>query len=248
MRNKMLIASVIVLILVGITVGTGAVLYALSDYQPALNASASGSTTTAPTGKPVKQVNLTLQTFPQSPDSLPQWEAEHHYALQRNTSIPVIDPHLDWVTYGPSSNLVVPAYSKVTITIKQYDSGVSLLNDFYSNVRGTIGNTMTVDGKTGISHLNPTLVAHTFTIHGIPSNKQPWLFVSVPLERLSNSDVNAGVDNGLPKDPHIIKFSFYVYGPGHYVWQCEYPCGNGYDGFGGAMSTHGYMNGTFTVV
>jgi hypothetical protein len=25
--------------------------------------------------------------------------------------------------------------------------------------------------------------------------------------------------------PHVITFSFDVYGPGHYVWQCDYPCG-----------------------
>jgi hypothetical protein len=31
------------------------------------------------------------------------------------------------------------------------------------------------------------------------------------------------------------------------VWQCEYPCGTSYNGFGGPMSTNGYMNGTFTV-
>jgi hypothetical protein len=31
------------------------------------------------------------------------------------------------------------------------------------------------------------------------------------------------------------------------VWNCEYPCGSEYAGFGGAMSTQGYMDGTLTV-
>ena len=33
-----------------------------------------------------------------------------------------------------------------------------------------------------------------------------------------------------------------------YVWQCEYPCGDGtYANFGGPMSAQGYMAGTISV-
>ena len=48
--------------------------------------------------------------------------------------------------------------------------------------------------------------------------------------------------------PHVITFSFITAGPGEYVWQCEYPCGDGtYAKFGGPMSTQGYMSGTLIV-
>lgn len=246
MRNKIVFMIVSVVILAGLTVLTGAVVHALADYQPNNNATQNG-TATGPGGRTFKHVFLTLQTFPQSPASLPDWEKEHNYHLMRNTAIPVIDPHLDWVTYGPGNQLVVPAYSLVTITIQNYDGGLSLLNDFYSSVRGTINNEATVDGHT-ITRLPPDTISHTFTIHGIPSEKQPYLFVSVPLLQEPEAVESAGTDNGLPPHPISTTFSFYVYGPGHYVWQCEYPCGTGYDGFGGPMMTHGYMNGTFDVV
>jgi hypothetical protein len=35
--------------------------------------------------------------------------------------------------------------------------------------------------------------------------------------------------------------------PGQYIWQCFDPCGSGFNGFGGPMSTKGYMSGTLTV-
>jgi hypothetical protein len=242
--NRYVAMIATVLIGAAVVVGTGAIINVLRNSQPPQTTSAQ-----AATGLPAgikHHVYLTLQTFPQSPDSLPAWEAEHHYQMDRNRAIPVISPHYDWVTYGPTTTLTVPAYSEVTMTIQNYDGGLTLLNDFYSSVRGTIGNTMTVNGKT-MSRLAPGQVSHTFTIHGIPSGNQPWLFVSVPLLQVPNAIESAGADNGLPPQPITTTFSFYVYGPGTYVWQCEYPCGTGFNGFGGPMSTNGYMNGTFTV-
>ena len=41
---------------------------------------------------------------------------------------------------------------------------------------------------------------------------------------------------------------FITGGPGEYIWNCEYPCGDGTIAkFGAAMSTMGYMSGHFTV-
>jgi hypothetical protein len=51
-----------------------------------------------------------------------------------------------------------------------------------------------------------------------------------------------------PLKPVITEFSFVTQGPGHYIWQCIDPCGSGFDGFGGPMSTKGYMSGTIDVV
>lgn len=243
--NKYVAMVAGILIGAAFVVGFGALLWYLQDYQPPLPTrveAASGG----PNGQIKHHVYLTLQTFPNSPDLNPQWEAEHHYHLMR-VGAPVTDPHDDWVTYGPSTTLQVPAYSEVTMTIYQYDSGITLLNQFYSSIRGTIGNTATIDGKT-VTGVAADQVAHTFTIHSTAPEGQPYLFVSVPLPRLPDDDVSAGKDNGFVADPHVITFSFYVTAPGHYVWQCEYPCGNMYNGFGGAMSTNGYMNGTFDVV
>jgi hypothetical protein len=152
--------------------------------------------------------------------------------------------HPDWVSYGPTSALRVPAHTLVTVTIKQYDTGGSLNNPYFATVRGTVDGTMTVDGKTETT-TDPDTVGHTFTIHGTPSNQDP-LFVSVPLPAEAD-DAQPAAGSDYPA-PHVVTFSFVTGGPGEYVWNCEFPCGDGYYAkFGGPMATRGYMSGTFTV-
>jgi hypothetical protein len=151
----------------------------------------------------------------------------------------------DWVSYGPTTNLSVPAHSLVTITIKQYDTGGTITNPYFAEVHGTVDGTETVDGKT-VSRVSPDAIGHTFTIHALPTNQDP-LFVSVPLPSLPD-EAKPAPGSDYPA-PHVVTFSFVTGGPGEYVWNCEYPCGDGtYAKFGGPMSTRGYMSGTFTVV
>jgi hypothetical protein len=47
---------------------------------------------------------------------------------------------------------------------------------------------------------------------------------------------------------HTITFQFVTGSTGTYAWNCEFPCGDNYANFGGAMSTYGYMSGTLKVV
>ena len=149
-----------------------------------------------------------------------------------------------WVTFGPSTNLQVPAHALVTVTIKQYDTGGALTNPWFAQVRGTVDGTATVDGRT-VTTVDPATVGHTFTVHMLPTSQDP-LFVNVPLPAVDDNAPNLG--NGYPA-PHVITFSFVTGGKGHYVWNCEYPCGDGYYAkFGGPMATQTYMSGTLTVV
>jgi hypothetical protein len=152
--------------------------------------------------------------------------------------------HPNWVTYGPTSNLSVPAHSLVTVTIKQYDTGGSLTNAYFAKPRGTLGGTITVDGKV-VNQTDPDTIGHTFTVHALPTNQDP-LFISVPLPAVADDAPNApGSDYAAP---HVITFSFVSGGRGEYIWNCEYPCGDGYYAkFGGPMATQGYMSGTFNV-
>ena len=152
--------------------------------------------------------------------------------------------HPDWVSYGPTSAFRVPAHSLVTVTIDQYDGGEEITNPYFATVRGTVDGTMTVDGKR-TTHTDPDTVGHTFTIHAAPSNQDP-LFVSVPLPAVSDDAPVA--PHSLYPAPHVVTFSFVTGGPGEYVWNCEFPCGDGYYAkFGGPMSSRGYMSGTLTV-
>jgi hypothetical protein len=151
--------------------------------------------------------------------------------------------HPSWVTYGPSTNLSVPEHSLVTVTIKQYDTGDLITNPYFAQVHGTVDGNETVDGK-AVPGVDPAHVGHTFTVHSQVTDQDP-LFVSVPLPAVADDAPNLA--NGYPA-PHVITFSFMTGGPGHYVFQCEYPCGDGtYAKFGRPMSTMGYMDGTLTV-
>ncbi|HEY8883493.1 MAG TPA: hypothetical protein VIM47_08855 [Dermatophilaceae bacterium] len=150
----------------------------------------------------------------------------------------------DWVSYGPTTNLSVPAHSLVTVTIKQYDTGGTITNPWFAKVHGTVDGTVTVNGKTA-TQLNPDVIGHTFTIHALPTNQDP-LFVSVPLPALPD-EAKPAPGSDYPA-PAVVTFSFVTGSAGEYVWNCEYPCGDGfYAKFGGPMSTRGYMSGTFTV-
>jgi hypothetical protein len=150
-----------------------------------------------------------------------------------------------WPFYWPSTTLQVPANSLVTVTIYQYDSGGRVFNPFWAKVHGTVDGTMTVNGKT-VTEVDPTKVAHTFTVHQYPESGQPYLFVSVPLPDLGGT----AVDNASPyvDDPKEVTFTFRTGAPGTYVWNCEYPCGDSYQEFGGPMQQRGWMSGTLEVV
>lgn len=153
-------------------------------------------------------------------------------------------PQPDWVSYGPTTDLSVPAHSLVTVTIDQYDTGDKITNPYFAQVHGTIGGTATVNGKT-VTKIDPNSVGHTFTLHAAPTTQSP-LFLSVPLPALPDDAPTApGSNYG---KPNVVTFSFMTGGAGQYVWNCEFPCGDGtYAKFGGPMSTRGYMSGTLTV-
>ncbi|MGO9957671.1 MAG: hypothetical protein ACLP50_17145 [Solirubrobacteraceae bacterium] len=163
-------------------------------------------------------------------------------------------PHPEWVTYCPSTSLKVPAYSTITVTIRQYDSSTALHNYYFSQVSGTVGGVMYVNG-TPVTRINPDAAGHTFTVQTPPGVKYQ-MFVNVPLPGVSATAPNAVEVNGNPyPKPNVIVFRFRTGAPGDYVWKCYVPCGTGLagdglygqDGFGGPMATTGYMAGTLTV-
>jgi hypothetical protein len=154
--------------------------------------------------------------------------------------------HPDWVSYlirsggqwVHSTVYQVPAYSIVHVTIYQYDSPTGLRNPFLSQVQGTIGGTMTVDGKT-VNSIPPEEASHTFAV--------PELGVFVPLPGISEEAKNAcefAPCETSSSAHRTIEFSFRTGKPGRYRWQCFVPCAAGFlNGNGGPMQTLGYMDG-----
>jgi hypothetical protein len=224
-RTGVVVGSVILGGAVVITL-LGTTLSLASEHSPELKATVKG---TAETGQgELPHAYLNLATWPDS------------MAGEHGTNG---GAHPDWVSYGPTTNLEVPAHSEVTVTIDQYDSGGTIFNPYFANVHGTVGGTETINGKT-VTGIDPTNVGHTFTLHMFPNSTQPDLFVSVALPAVADDAPNLA--NGYPK-PNVVTFSFVTGGPGQYIWNCEFPCGTEYQSFGGPMSTKGYMSGTLQV-
>jgi hypothetical protein len=157
--------------------------------------------------------------------------------------------HPDWVSYLVRKNgswihstiYSLPANSIVHITIYQYDGDTGLRNPFLSQVQGTVGGTMTVDGKT-VDSIEPEEASHTFVV--------PQLGVFVPLpgvpEEAKNQCEFAPCEGAAHR---TIEFSIRTGKKGRYRWQCFVPCAAGFlNGLGGPMQTLGYMSGFLNVV
>jgi len=188
--------------------------------------------------------SVSLSVFPDS-----------HPCHGNTSGAPGGGPPPDCVPYCPSTSIKLPAYSPVTVTIRQYDTSTALHNPFFDQVRGTVGNVMYVNGRP-MQRVSPDAPGHTFTIQTPPSAHEPYLFVNVPLLGVADNAPNVVTIAGeqYPK-PNVIVFRFKTGAPGTYVWHCYVPCGTGLagdgvggqDNFGGPMSTTGYMAGTVTV-
>jgi acyl-CoA synthetase (AMP-forming)/AMP-acid ligase II len=188
------------------------------------------------------QVNVVLQDDPQTTvSSRPDWVS---YFIQDPTT------H-NWVH---TTLFTVPANTRVNITILGYDGCTPLRNNYWSQIQGTIGNTVSVQqfknsnqplgSATNLSVINSWShcnVAHTFAI--------PNLGLFVPVAS-PNASATLCSTSPCTSGPYSLeKFSFMTpKSPGQYRWQCFIPCGGGFlDGNGGPMQTLGYMTGFMAV-
>ncbi len=257
--NKRLFAALATVILgAGLISGIATYVAAAKNDSGITLATADGTFTT-PDGKTLPHYTLKMNTYPDS-----KFGGQHGAGG---------GAHPEWISYGlagpngeilsdakTGTNFQVPPHSAITITIWQYDSGGTLNNDFFSHVRGTVGNTakfvLSYDTKT---HANVTPeveingiptdeVGHTFTIHGMANLNDPF-FVNVPLHVANDDEVTkAGDAGGYTQHPTKTTFTIITGGEGEYVWNCEFPCGDGTIArFGSAMSTMSYMSGHFVV-
>lgn len=230
----------IVTVLVGVLLVAGSVI-ALSWAQEEpdyLEATVVGTASTPRGELPHATVELEI---------LPNTSAEYPGPSNLTNALIEGDPVTQgegWPFYWSSTSLQLPANSLVTIRVKQYDGATTPWNPYWAEVHGTVDGTATYNGK-ALDRIKPAEVAHTFTIHQYAESGQPQLFVSVPMLAVPNNAKNES--NGYPK-PQVIEFSFMTGDPGEYVWNCEDPCGDSYQGFGGVMQARGWMSGKITVV
>ena len=156
-------------------------------------------------------------------------QVERH--VQANLDIVINQPGMqkDWPAFSPN-NLVVPANSLVTVTLRDYDMGDTPMpkGSPFTTVQGIVGGVAYADGQ-AYKALAPDKMAHTFTV--------TQLNLNVPLP----GDSTTGKPYG------VVTFTFRTGVPGIYFLKCFVPCGTGIGGWQGAMVTKGYMIGTVTV-
>jgi hypothetical protein len=194
------------------------------------------------------QVSVILQEDPQNDSaSKPDWVS---YYVQ--------DPATQkWVH---TTLFSVPARTKVNVTLYGYDGCTPLRNNYFSQVQGTIGNTVTVSqfdqhgkeylaGKTTsvLNSWSDCNVGHTFAIPGLGL----YVPVATPNAKLSANNL-CSTSPCTPGGNPYAKETFSFMSPAHggvFRWQCLVPCGGGYlDGNGGPMQVLGYMMGEMDVV
>lgn len=230
----------VVTAVVGALVVIGSVAALSWAQQPAafLEAKVNGTAST-PQGN-LPHATLELSILPNTSDQYPG----PNNLVNRRIADDGVKQEEGWPFYWPSTSFKLPAHSLVTIRITQYDGPAEPNNPYFADVHGTVDGTATYDGKQATG-LKPEDVAHTFTIHQYPESGQPTVFLSVPIQGVPEDAKNEA--NGYPK-PIVTEFSFITDGPGHYIWNCEAPCGSYYQGFGGAMQARGWMSGEIEVV
>lgn len=158
--------------------------------------------------------------------------------------------HPDWVSYLVKSHgkwihttdFKVPANSLVHVTVLQYDGDSGLRNPFLSQVQGTVGGNVTIDGK-NTNAIDPEETSHTFAV--------PELGILVPLPGVEDEAKNQCefAPCTMAEAHRTISFTIRTHKKGRYHWQCFVPCAAGFlTGGGGPMQTLGYMDGYLEVV
>jgi hypothetical protein len=212
--------------LVGIVVGVAIVAVAITLYISHYLRSPT-PVTAAQTGP--HKAQLTLGTTPAA-GSLAGSKSWVSYLVRQNG-------HWDHTTV-----FNVPAHSLVHVTIYNFDGGSGLRNPFLSQVQGTVGGAMRINGK-ATDVINPDDASHTFTV--------PELGISVPLLGVPDDAKNQCPEMpcSLKRAHETMTFTFRTGKPGRFRWQCFVPCAAGFiNGFSGPMQTIGYMDGFVHVV
>lgn len=154
-----------------------------------------------------------------------------------------------WVSYlarrdgawDHTTTYQLPPSSLVDVTIQQFDGDSGLRNPFLSQVQGTVGGTMRVDGRT-VRSIDPDDASHTFAV--------PDLGIVVPLPGVPDDAPNQCPEMpcSLDQAHRTIEFTIRTPEAGDYRFQCFVPCAAGFiDGNGGPMQTVGYMDGFLEV-
>jgi hypothetical protein len=192
-----------------------------------------------------------LMSGPPTVSAVPAAAHEAQLTLKTEAAVGSQGSNAPWVSYlikDPEGKWIhstiykVPAHALVHVTVYQFDGDSGLRNPFLSQVQGTVGDTMLVDGKS-MQTIPPKEASHTFAV--------PEIGLIVPLKGVPEEAENQCEEGPCTLDQahETISFTIRTGKPGRYRWQCFVPCAAGFlAGFGGPMQTIGYMDGFLEVV
>lgn len=148
-----------------------------------------------------------------------------------------------------SANISVPGNKKIELTVMNYDDGgdtVGLQKGFNLStvLTGTGNNTMltVTDGESVASQdkNGQEIAAESFYTSGVNASNVSHTFTVL--------DSNYNVILNIPVEPSsTVTTTVEFTATGTFHWQCYVPCGSGTSGWGGAMSTPGWMEGNVIV-
>lgn len=135
-------------------------------------------------------------------------------------------PYFTNTSWKVTSGGTISAGDTVNLTIISNDDGPAAPPPGFNTVKGTVGGTETVNGKS-VASVATKDISHTFSI--------PALGINLPIP--------VAPTGGTVTVSATIKMAK----TGTFDWQCFAPCGSGASGWGGAMATADWMKGTVTI-
>ena len=142
-------------------------------------------------------------------------------------------------TLHSTANITLPVATEITVSIISYDMGNVSVDSQYLDATGVVGNEVQVINGS-IAMGDNTSQAWAKNISSFPASKVLHTFTI-----LQGSSVLVNI----PVMPGYTEVaSFYINNTGTYTWQCEAACGSGSSGWGGPMSSAGWMEGNIQVI
>jgi hypothetical protein len=217
-------------------------------------------TSTVPVAQQASATSLTLVI---SPNNWFNNSTLHH----RQPAFFVVGPNGQLES---SALIKIPSHKLITLTIIDYDSGVTGIigpnstsnNSTYAKVIGTVGGIEYIYNGTS-QYINGTLSGNSsnnITIQrgaGWGVSSLPWnnsyggWEVTHTFTIIQNGAILLNIPTFAGTNPSggaITVAQFYLNSTGSYTWQCFVPCGDLLGGWGGAMATAGWMTGVVQVV
>lgn len=133
-------------------------------------------------------------------------------------------------TLKSSADITVPANQSITLSIYNFDNGTCNMTSLNNVLTGTVSNEM---------FMIPESQTGTY-VSSIPLNKFSFSFTV--LNKLNSVMINIPIE---PSSLITTTIMFPI--SGNFHWQCFVPRGFGPSGWGGAMETPGWLEGTVVV-